>query len=196
MTASITPCWKKLPERVLAICLVLWLSLGVALAASIEPKQATLLPDERGHVLNAEFAIRLGPRLEEAVGLGVPLEFRLEFVLTRKRRYWVDEHVAGRVLNYRLSYHALTRQFRLSLGGLHQSFATLDEALQVLGRVARLQVVDAGRLTPGETYSAALRLSLDHNQLPRPLQVDALADRDWRVEAKTLRWEFTYLPEQ
>jgi hypothetical protein len=163
---------------------------GLVLAGSIEPKSAALLPGERGHVLVADFAIDLGPRLEEAVGRGVPLDFRLEFVLERKRKYWIDEHVAGRVLKYRLAYQALTRQYRLSLDSLHQNFATLEEALQTLGRVARLQVAERTALRPGETYQAAVRLSLDHEQLPKPLQVDALADRDWRVEAKTLRWEF------
>lgn len=189
MTAFITHCWRRQLEQALALLAgLLWL--GGALAGGIEPRSASLAPDERAYVLSAEFAIELGPRIEDAVSRGVPLDFRFEFTLTRKRRYWVDEHIAGRVLNYRLSYHALTRQYRLAFGGLHQNFATLAEALQVLGRIARLQVVDKAVLTPGETYQAAVRLSFDHHQLPKPLQVDALADRDWRIEAKTLRWEF------
>jgi len=49
---------------------------------------------------------------------------------------------------------------------------------------------------PGETYAAAVRLSLDHSQLPKPLQVDALADRDWHVDAKTLHWSFVPAPEK
>ncbi|MEW6165886.1 MAG: DUF4390 domain-containing protein [Pseudomonadota bacterium] len=190
MTVSITPCWKRRLERC-AVLLAGLLLLGLARAGGIEPRTAALLTDERGYALAAEFAIQLGPRLEQAVGLGVPLDFRLEFTLTRKRKYWIDEHIAGRVVNYRLNYHALTRQYRLSFGGLHQNFASLDEALQVLGRVVRLHVAAPEALTSGETYSAAVRLSLDHSQLPKPLQVDALADREWRIEAQTLRWEFT-----
>jgi hypothetical protein len=174
----------------LAVLLCLACASGAALAGGIEPKSAVLVADERGQALNAEFAIELGHRLEDAVARGVPLHFRFEFELTRKRWYWADEHVAGRVLNYRLSYHALTRQYRLSLGSLHQNYDSLTEALQMLGRIARLHVVDKSDLIPGETYRAALRLSLDHTQLPKPLQVDALADSEWRVEAKTLRWEF------
>lgn len=174
----------------LALLLGSLLAAGLALAASIEPKHAVLAPDERGHALTAEFSIDLGPRLEDAVGRGVPLHFRLEFTLARKRWYWVDEHVAGHVINYRLSYHALTRQYRLALGGLHRNFDTLTEALQVLERTARLHVVDRAQLIPGENHAAAVRLSLDHTQLPKPLQLDALADREWRVEAKTLRWNF------
>lgn len=189
MTASTTPCWRKRASAAVLLsgCL---LCVGSALAGGIEPKHAALVPDEQGQALSAEFAIELGARLEEAVGRGVPLHFRLEFTLERKRWYWADEHVAGRILEYRLVYQTLTRQYRLSLGNLHQNFATLDEALRALGRVARVHVIDRAGLISGETYRVSVRLSLDHSQLPKPLQVDALADRDWRVEAKIQRWEF------
>lgn len=169
-------------------------AIGTAWAGSIEPRSATLIPDERGYALNASFAIQIGPRLEDAVSRGVPLHFRFEIELKRKRWYWADEHVAGRVLNYRLSYQALTRQYRLSLGNLHQNFDTLDDALRALGRVGELHVVDRNILVAGEPLQAAARLSLDHNQLPKPLQIDAIADRDWRVEAGTARWEFVPPP--
>jgi len=199
MMVSITPCWRKRPERfpgqVLALLyglLLGWWIIGSALAGSIEPKSAKLVPDEQGRSIVAEFAIDLGPRLEEAVSRGVALDFRFEFVLTRERRYWMDEHVTGRIVDYRLSFQALTRQYRLTIGSLHQNYATLDEALQALSRVARLHVIDKGLLKPGETYLAAVRLSLDHTQLPKPLQIDALADRDWRIDTTPLRWSFVH----
>lgn len=194
MTVFITPFWRKWLSPLLGLFASVCVSL--ALAGSIEPEQAQLVPDEQGQALTARFRIQLGTRLEEAVGRGVPLNFRLEFTLARKRKYWVDEHIAGRVLHYRLTYHALTRQYRLSVDSLHQNFETLDEALVSLGRVARLHVVDKGQLLAGETYLAAVRLSMDHEQLPKPLQVDALADRDWRVEAKVYRWEFSATPDK
>jgi hypothetical protein len=198
MTAFITHCWRKRLERTALLVLgLLWLSwLGVAQAGGIEPKSATLTPDERGYAVTAEFAIQIGPRLEEAVSKGVPLHFRFEIQIKRKRWYWADEHVAGRVLRYRLSYQALTRQYRLTLGSLHQNYDSLDEAIQALGRVARLHVADKSALPTGEPLTAAVRLSLDHTQLPKPLQVDALADRDWQVEADILTWQFTPVPEQ
>lgn len=197
MTAFITHCWRKRLERTVLLVLGLpWLLwLGVAQAGSIEPKSATLIPDERGYAVTAEFAIQIGPRLEEAVSKGVPLHFRFEILVKRKRWYWADEHVAGRVLKYRLSYQALTRQYRLSLGALHQNYDSLDEAIQALGRVARLHVVEKSVLPFGEPLTVAVRLSLDHTQLPKPLQVDALADRDWQVDAGILTWQFVPQPE-
>jgi len=190
MTAFITHCWRKRLERTALLVLGL-LCLAAAQAGSIEPKSATLIPDERGYAVNAEFAVQIGPRLEDAVGKGVPLHFRFEIQVKRKRWYWIDEHVAGRVLKYRLSYQALTRQYRLTLDNLHQNYDTLDDALQALGRVARLHVVDKSVLPPGEPLTVAVRLSLDQTQLPKPLQVDALADRAWQVEAGILTWQFS-----
>lgn len=189
MTVSITPCWKRLLDGLI----VGWLLLAAALAqaGSIEPRQAALSPTEDGYALSAEFAVDLGARLEEAVARGVPLYFVLEFDLRRPRWYWASEHVAGRRIEYKLAYNALTRQYRLSAGGLHQTFASLGEALRVIARVGALHVVDKGALKTGETYEAALRLSLDRGQLPKPLQVDALANRDWQVEATVQRWQFT-----
>jgi hypothetical protein len=198
--ASITRCcrsWTSLLGR-LALLLALALAAavpGVAHAGNIEPVQADLKPGEDGHVLSAEFAVDLGPRLEEAVARGVPLYFNLEFVLERNRWYWLNDQVTSITINYRLAYNALTRQYRLSVGGLHQSFATLAEALRVIARVSALPVADKGVLKPGENYTAALRLSLDRSQLPKPLQVDAIANSDWQVSAKVQRWQFSPAPE-
>jgi hypothetical protein len=189
MTAFITHYWQRRLERALLLIAGL-LAFNVMAAGSIEPKSASLVPDERGLVVHAEFAVKLGSRLVEAVERSVPLHFRFEFELTRKRWYWADEHVAGKVLDTRLTYHALTRQYRLSQGGQQRNFETLDEALQALGKVSRLAAPLQTELIPGETYRAAVRLSLDHEQLPKPLQIDALADPDWRVSARTHTWNF------
>ena len=169
---------------------ILFVLPGWVQAGRIEPLEASLSAGDEGYVLSAQFQVELGSHLEEAVSRGVPLYFLMEFDLTRNRWYWSNEHIAGRTINYRLAYNALTRQYRLSNGGLHQNFATLGEALRVMARVASLPVADKGALKLGETYQAALRLSLDRQQLPKPFQVDAIANRDWQVEATTQRWAF------
>lgn len=171
----------------LALCL-LWAA--PVHAGSIEPTRALLTSGDDGYVLSAEFAIDLGAHLEDAVQHGVTLNFVLEFTLSRRRWYWIDEHIAGHVVDYRLSYNALTRQYRLSVGGLHRGFATVEEALRTLGHVANLPVAERNAIKPGERYDAALRLALDKSQLPKPLQLDAIANRGWQVDAKVLRWQF------
>lgn len=180
---------KALLRSLLAILLGLVLALS-AHAGRIEPKEAVLSANDEVYALAAEFTIDLGPRLEDAVTRGVPLYFNLEVVLERPRQYWIAEHIATRVLSYKLSYSSLTRQYRVSGGTLSQNFATLSEALRLVGRVGALPVTDKAAIKVGETYQAAVRLSLDRSQLPKPFQVDAITDRDWQVEARTLRWQF------
>lgn len=177
--------------RLLAAACLLGLA-AVAWAGKIEASSANLTAGEDAYVLSAEFDIDLGSHFEDAVSRGVPLYFVLELEITRNRWYWPSEHIAGRSLNYRLAYIPLTRQYRLSSGGtLHQNFLSLGEALRVMGRVVALAVADKSALKIGEPYQVALRLALDRQQLPKPLQVDAIANKDWQVEAKVLRWQFT-----
>lgn len=164
----------------------------VAWTAEIEVANQQLVPGDDGYVLSADFKFELNPRLEEAVARGVVLYFVAEFELSKARWYWFDDKVVSRSLTFRLYYHALTRQYRLSTGGLHQSFATLGEALRVLSRLRGWQAVEPGdKARPGETYDAALRLRLDVTQLPRPFQITALGNRDWSLASDWKTWHAT-----
>ena len=151
---------------------------------------------EDGYVLSADFKFELNPRLEEAVTKGVVLYFVADFELSRARWYWLDEKLASRSQTYRLSYHALTRQYRLSTGGLHQSFQTLSEATRVLSRLRNWIVIDKNdkSVRPGETYAASLRMRLDVTQLPRPFQISALGNKDWSLASDWKTWSATLAP--
>lgn len=174
------------------LALLAWCCLAVlpAAAAEIEIRQPVLSAGDDGYVLSADFAFELPARLEEAVTRGVVLPFVIDFEVTRRRWWWLDETVASRSQTFRLSYHALTRQYRLSVGALHQSFASLDDALRLLSRLRQWPVLDRHQLRPGETYEAALRLRLDTSQLPKPFQISALANRDWTLTSDWVRWSF------
>jgi Domain of unknown function (DUF4390) len=171
----------------LACCVAL-----TARADDIDVLDARLAASEEGLLLSADFAFDFGPRLSEAVANGVPLYFLVEFELTRPRWYWFDENAVSRSTQLRLSYHALSRQYRLSTGPLHQNFSTLDEALDVLRRLRNWQVLDRSVALSGSSYEAAVRMRLDQAQLPRPLQLSALTNRELRLESSWRR--FIFLP--
>lgn len=162
---------------------------GPAHAGNIEISHISLEGNDEGYALDADFQIELNPRLEDAIAKGVALYFEVEFELTRKRWYWFDDSVS-RQLMLRLSYHALTRQYRISSGALYQSFGTLADALRVLSRVRSWQVLDPGAVISGADYQAALRMRLDVTQLPKPFQVNALTSREWNLASEWRRWPF------
>src|SRR2546430_10899955 len=119
---------------------------------------------------------------------GVPLYFRVDFELKRPRWYCVDEKAASKRLQLRLSYHALSRQYRLSTGLLQQNFATLDEALNVLKRLRNWLVVDRTVGFSDADYEAALRMRLDTTLLPKPFQLSALTSRELHLESPWKRF--------
>ena len=184
--------------RTLLVAVLAMLPL-VVLAAEIEITNPQITASEDGYAVSAEFSFELNERLEEAVTKGVVLYFVTEFEMTRPRWYWLDEKVVSRNQTHRLSFHALTRQYRLSTGGLHQSFDTLSEALHVLSRLRNWMVIEGqaekAGIQVGDSYMAALRMRLDINQLPRPFQISALGNKDWRLASEWKVWQAT-LPVQ
>jgi hypothetical protein len=162
--------------------LALLLASFAACADEIEVRDVSLRATEEGLVLDADFAFELTPRLAEVVANGVPLYFRVEFELIRRRWYWFDDTTAVRRLQVRLSYHALSRQYRLSTGLLQQNFATLEEALNVLKRVRNWLVVERSVPLSGD-YEAALRMRHDVSLLPKPFQLSALTARDLHLDS-------------
>ncbi|HQO29344.1 MAG TPA: DUF4390 domain-containing protein [Accumulibacter sp.] len=186
---SFMHCWKNRLERWLAVGLLALLSLTAG-AADINVRNAQLVADDEGYVLNADADLKLNARLEETIGKGVALYFVVDFELYRSRWYWFDEQVVSRSRSIQLSYHALTRQYRLSRGALHQSFSTLEDALRILARVRSWHVLDKGSLKSDQTYQATVRLRLDLTQMPKTFQVNALANRDWNLSSDWLRWTF------
>jgi hypothetical protein len=169
------------------------LTMLVALATSaradgIEVRDVGLRAVEDGLVLNADFDFELTPRLADVVANGVPLYFRVDFEMTRPRWYWLDERAASRQLQLRLSYHALSRQYRLSTGLLQQNFATQEEALNVLKRVRNWLVVDRTVSLSDADYEAAVRMRLDTTLLPKPFQLSALTSRELHLESPWKRF--------
>ena len=165
-------------------------SAPLARADEIDVTDARLAATEDGVVLAADFSFELNPRLVEAATNGVPLYFAVEFELTRPRWYWFDEKTTAKRLLLRLSYHALSRQYRLSTGALQQNYATLEEALNVLRRVRNWNVVERGVALADAGYDAAVRMRLDVTLLPKPFQLSALTSRDLNLESPWKRFTF------
>jgi hypothetical protein len=188
--ASTTPLWKK-PDlwRLLGLCAMLW-SLH-AQAAGIRVKSVELQPNDGEYYLSANFEVELNPVLEEALSRGVSLHFVVQFEVILPRWYTLylwNRQVTELEQRYKLSYNALTRQYRVSVGSLHQNFDALEEALALLDRFSRRRVMSEDEISEGRVYEAQIRMFLDTKQLPKPFQIDALASDDWDLSSGWYRW--------
>lgn len=196
--------WLKRPLWVIG----LWLFASMAVAEGIVINKAEARLTEEGYQLSADFDIQLSPTVESALKHGITLYFVSDLAINRSRWYWLDTDVARDEQVTRLSFNALTQQYRITRGSLFQSFQDLKEALLVLGHQTA-QPVPAELLDKkgggyfsrlmkkGSTCcSAFAQMKLDVTQLPKPLQVNALTNEDWNLESKPYRWELRPSAEQ
>jgi hypothetical protein len=174
-----------------ALALLALAAMPLAHADGIDVKSASLVPDDEGWHLDAQFEMQFSSRLEEAVNRGVPLYFVVEFELSRPRWYWFDEKPIHATQVYKITYTPLLRQYRLSMGSAYQNFTRFEEVSRVLSRVRNWHVADKSALKKEGGYQASLRMRLDTAQLPKPFQLNAVASRDWSLASEWYRWSIS-----
>lgn len=181
-------------RRLLAAALLLPLASSRAQQAGSALQDLRLVRTDDGFRLSYGARLELPKPMEDALQRGVPLYFVAEVQITRSRWYWRDTTVVRSSRQWRLTYQALTRQYRLSMGGLHQGFDTLGEALASVARVSGWALELREDLQASATYLLNFRLRLDISQLPGPMQIglglgaalDVVAERPLSVGELTL----------
>lgn len=156
-----------------------------------EVRSATVELDGGVYFLNATIDYRLSTEAREALESGVPLRIRLEVEFIHPRRFWFDNEDATLNQLYQLEYHALSERYIVQNlnSGVQESFASVYAALNFLGRVENLPLLDAAVLDPGRNYDVRLRAVLDVEQFPGPLRLLAFWRRDWSLASDWYRWQ-------
>lgn len=138
--------------------------------------------------MNADFNVDLNRTLEEALERGVILFFVIESRVWRPRWWWFNESIATTQETRKLSYNALTRQYRLSEGEHYQNFSALDDAEVALASLRNKVLARANAFDKEKSYRASVRIWLDVTQLPKPFQVKAVTATDWKLDSN--EWIF------
>lgn len=196
-------CTKIIKSFITSAC---WLGILlcplIAIAEGIEVSKVEARLGDEGYILSADFTINLPTPVEEALKRGVTLYFVSELSIHRTRWYWLDADIATHAQATKLSFNTLTQQYRISRGGLFQSFFELKDALRVLGHqtappipASMLDNKGGGyisRLTKkGSQIGAYASMRLDLSQLPKPLQVNALTNDQWNVASSRYHWDIS-----
>ncbi len=201
----ITHCWKSAGFEVGRGCFWLVAACGLgggpgwALTSPAELTELRVERQEANLLLHAQLRLELGPVLEDALLKGLAVHFVAEAEVMRDRWYWYDRKVGMATRYYRLAYQPLTRRWRLNVSSepiahsgvtssLSQNFDSLQEALGVIRRQTGWRVADMADIDPESRQYVAYRFKLDVSQLPRPFQIAAGNQADWRMEvARSLR---------
>jgi hypothetical protein len=175
----------------LALFALMLMPQSVVHAADVEVTTARLESSDEGYRMVVAFSFELSRGLEDAISKGIPMYFTSEVELTRPRWYWFDEKAIKSSQTVRIAYSIWTRQYTAATnGGLQESFSTLEEAMALVLHARRWLVADKGALNAGATYNAAVRLKLDINQFPKPFQITALNNSDWRLSSDWKHFTF------
>jgi hypothetical protein len=121
---------------------------------------------------------------------GVPLIINLDIQVFRQREWLWDEIAAQLQQRFRLEYHALSRQYVISNlnSGEMKSFSDLKLAIDFLSRIERFPLLDASLLPRGGSYLVRMRVTLDIEALPVPLQLVAYLSPEWRISSEWYTW--------
>ena len=134
------------------------------------------------------------PQSEEAlVALreGVSLSYDLEVEISRDRRFWLDASVLSVRLARELSFQPVSERIVMRdplEGGEQKSYATLEAALQDLGRVEAWPILVASQLALEGEYRVRVRASMRRGRLTDALRTLMFWTDDWQRESEWYSW--------
>ena len=134
---------------------------------------------------------RLSSEARDALDSGVTLAIQLDVEVLERRRFWLDLEDASLEQLYQLERDALSERYivRNLNSGEQLSFATLFSALNYLGRINDLPVIDVALLDNDEQYDMRIRVGLNTEDFPGPLRFLSFMRRKWSLKSDWYRWE-------
>ncbi len=178
---------------ILLLCFLATSTLSPVFAESqavVRSASLTLDAAQDVYELNAKVDITLPEEARKGIEAGLTLRFVYEIALSRVRGYWPDATVADLEQTYELSYHALSQRFLLrNLNtGEQQDFGSLQAALEQLGDVRGLPVIDADLVKGDSRYEVYLRAVIDLSTTPAALQWLLFWTDDWSATSEWFIW--------
>lgn len=140
--------------------------------------------------LGARIDFNLNDTLRQALQNGVPLVLELRIEVMREREWLWARRVAELSQRFGLQYHALTRRYLVNSysTGVQHSFLELEEALEYIGNIYDLPLIDANLLDPEQSYWVRMRADLDIESLPTPVRLWAYLGSDWSLKSDWHQW--------
>lgn len=142
------------------------------------------------HSLDARLQLVLPTEALAALESGVTLTIELQMQVIRERRWLPDDTEAELAVRYELEFSPVAQRYivRNLNSGDQDSFATLYSALNSLGRVQGLPVIDDSLLTGERGYRARLRAMLNMQQYPAALRVLFFWRGEWQLQSEWFEW--------
>lgn len=186
---------KNATRLLLAVLLVISTATGVAQdpiqrEGYFEVRSAEITLVDGVHQLDARLQLVLSSEALGALNSGVPLTIELQMQVIRSRRFYMDALDAELAVRFELEYRPLSQRYIVrNLNSGHQdSFATLYSALNSLGRISELPIIDDALLAERKPYRIRLRAMLQTKQYPAPLRLLFFWRSQWQLQSEWYEW--------
>jgi Domain of unknown function (DUF4390) len=165
------------------------LSLAAALDGVLEVRSAYVNINKGVFLLHARIEYPLSETIRSALKDGVTLSFDLDARVDRERRFWFDANIVDLTLRRELTYHAVSDRYvvRDTRSRDQQSFSTLDEALDYLGKIDAWPILVEPQLDGG-SYTISVRAGMRRGHLPASLRAILFWTDDWARVSEWYTW--------
>ena len=155
-----------------------------------EVRSATTEIVDGVYALDARLQLVLSSEALAALESGVTLTIELQLQVIRSRRFMIDDVEAELAVGYELEFLPVSQRYivRSINSGDQDSFATLYSALNSLGRVQGLPVIDDQVLSSDSTYRVRLRAMLNTERYPAALRVLFFWRGQWQLQSEWFEW--------
>ena len=143
------------------------------------------------HMLDARLQLVLSSEALNALNSGVPLTIEVRMQVIRSRRLYLDAVDAELAFRFELEYRPISQRYivRNLNTGNQDSFATLYSALNNLGRIQRIPVIDETLLIPDRAYRIRIRALLATEQYSAPLRLLFFWRDEWQLKSEWYEWK-------
>jgi hypothetical protein len=187
------PALRNAKRRVLPATALLGLLAAAQADFSVSDVQARIA--DGALEVSGELGLALTPKVEEALAKGIPLEVVIGLRLQRLRPWLWNERVAEWTLKRRIRYHALSGQYLVSTlddkpepGEAVETYISASEATRQLGTLTALRLALPEPVRADQDYELQVRVYLDLESLPTPLQPVAYTSLAWHLNSGWSTW--------
>ena len=146
---------------------------------------------DQTHVLDARLQLFLSDEALNALNSGVPLTIELSIEFIRVRRFMPDDKEIELSFQFELEYKPLSQRYivRDTVNDTQDSYATLFSALNRLGRIQNLFLVNDNELSNDSNYRMKLQALLSTKQYSAPLRMLFFWRSQWDIKSEWYEWQ-------
>jgi hypothetical protein len=140
--------------------------------------------------VDCEIQYHLDDRVKEALSNGIEMSFLLEIELRQESIYWPDPLISQLLREFKVKYHALSKQFVMVEKGnqKERSFPDLYSTFYYQRRIHNAELTSIDALDLEQEYYFRVRARLASEKLPLPLRIKSYVSTGWRPSSGWTIW--------